>query len=97
MVKDKKKDNTKIDATAKGPTDKIVDKKQKKKTVALPSEFVMGARVEILEHVIESMVLKRGICLGSSKISTTPRKRLMVCIKLEAPIKKGAAVDTSSM
>jgi len=79
-------------------TDKKKDKDKKKKKGhehhTLPLNLALGARVEIIEHDISSMVGKRGISMGSAKETDTPRKRLLVAVKLEGPHKKGSTVDT---
>lgn len=94
MPGEKKKDKGKAELKSKEPS-KDKEKKPKKKVV--PSEFVLGARVEVVSHEVDSMILKRGLCLGTSSVTKTPRKRLMVAVKLEAPMKKGSVVDTSSI
>jgi hypothetical protein len=60
----------------------------------LSRSLALGARVEVTEHEISSMVGKRGVSMGAAKATDTPRKRLLVAVKLEAPHRKGATVDT---
>jgi hypothetical protein len=84
--KDKKEKKEK-DAAEKA--EKKEKKNKKKGPPRLPPEFVLGARVEITSHDLASMVSKRGISLGEFKTTDTPRKRVRIAVKLEAPLKKG--------
>lgn len=70
-------------------------KSSKKKELKLPPEFALGARVEILEHEVESMRSRKGLSLGAFKATDSPRKRVMIAVKLEGIKKKGSSVDVS--
>jgi hypothetical protein len=93
MAKDKKEKKDKD----KDKEEKQIIKKKKKGPPRLPPEFALGARIEIIRHDLESMVAKRGISLGEFKVTDTPRKRVTIAMKLEAPLKKGSTVDTSKI
>lgn len=70
-------------------------KKSKKKIKAkLPPEFALGARVEIIDHDVASMIARRGVSLGTFKIDTDTQK-LLIAVKLEGPVVKGSSVNTS--
>ena len=70
-------------------------KKSKKKGKAkLPPEFVLGSRVEIVNHNIASMVARRGVSLGTFKVDHETQE-LLIAVKLEGPAVKGSSVDTS--
>lgn len=71
------------------------NEKKKKKELKLPVEFSFGARVEILSHEVESMCSRKGLSLGAFKATDSPRKRVMIAVKLEGKRRKGASVDVS--
>jgi hypothetical protein len=71
--------------------------KKKKKLNGLPPQLALGARVEITHHCISSMAGARGVSLGTFTITTTPRKRALLAVKLAGPHRKGSTVDVDAV
>jgi hypothetical protein len=79
------------------PAAAAAKKAKKKKFNGLPPTLVLGARVEITQHYISSMAGARGVSLGTYQTTTTPRKRMLVAVKLAGPHRKGTTVDVDNV
>lgn len=89
--KEKKKKEKADDSGAEDDGDKKKKKEKKKGPPALPPEFALGARVEIIRHVMVSMQRRRGVSMGTFIVDED--KNVLVAVKIEGPLQKNSTVD----